>query len=153
MNVEVAEPDHIIAKGLVKALHETPVVTLHVEYAIHDNQDMTMNIRSNLDTILANALSKMFDEMAKEAEAQLTQAFYDKLEPELKKNKEVAEAYKLLNIDSMEDIKDVKALQDTLSAKKKELDDYINKMKNQATDKIKDQVKDQIKEIPKVPKF
>jgi uncharacterized protein (TIGR03545 family) len=153
VNVEVAEPDHIIAKGLVKALHETPVVTLHVEYAIHDNQDMTMNIRSNLDTILANALSKMFDEMAKEAEAQLTQAFYDKLEPELKKNKEVAEAYKLLNIDSMEDIKDVKALQDTLSAKKKELDDYINKMKNQATDKIKDQVKDQIKEIPKVPKF
>ncbi|AEJ20104.1 TIGR03545 family protein [Gracilinema caldarium] len=152
-HIETADPNHIVAKGLVKAFHETPVISLHVEYVIHQNRTISMNIGSNLDTVLANAFSKIFNEMTQEAEVQLTQAFYNKLEPELKKNKEVSEAYKLLNIDSLEKIKDVKALEDTLTAKKKELDSYSNKMKNQAADKIKDQVKDQIKEIPKIPKF
>ncbi len=151
------EGDDIISKAFLEAIKSTPVVNMEVNYTISSSMAMNFDVKSNLDTILSKALGKIIDGFVKEADSELRKKLMEKLEPELKKNKELAKLYDSLKDKSLEDLKNVDKLKEELDKKKKEIDSQIEKIKKEAEDKVKKEaeskIKEKTKDLPKIPGF
>ncbi len=144
MNLSVElEGNDVISKAFLEAIKSTPTVNMEVSYTISSSMDMNFNVKSNLDDILSKALGKIIDGYIKEADSELRKELMEKLEPELKKNKE--------------DLKNVDKLKEELDKKKKEIDSQIEKIKKDAEDKVKKEaeskIKEKTKDLPKIPGF
>ncbi|MCX7821038.1 MAG: TIGR03545 family protein [Brevinematales bacterium] len=156
LNVEL-ESDDIISKAFLEAIKSTPTVDMEVGYTISSSMAMNFDVKSNLDTILSKALGKIIDGYVKEADTELRKKLMEKLEPELKKNKELAALYDGLKGKSLEDLKNVDKLKEEIDKKKKEIDNQIEKIKKEAEDKVKKEaeskIKEKAKDLPKIPGF
>lgn len=150
MNVEMdlVNKDDIVGKVVQESVKSVPAVTIEVNYQIAPGGAITMNVKSNIDGIIGKKLGGILGGMLKKYEKDVKDGLMKQLEPELKKNKSLYDAFNKVNEVSKGNLTDANAYKAELDKKKKEIDDQVNNYGKQATDQIKKQIN-----VPKLPGF
>lgn len=128
----VQEPKGLLAKAVAEALASADVVKLDLKYRQEPKKDPKVDIKTNIDNIVAAAMRSMAERYAKRALAELEKALQDYVGKEL--------AGKLLTKDDLSalaslaagDKKAIALLNASVEAKRKELEGQANALVEEA---------------------
>ena len=150
MNTEIdlINKDDLVGKVVKEAVKSVPAVTIEVNYQIAPGGAVTMNAKSNIDGIIGKKLGAILGNMLKKYEKDIKDGLMKQLEPELKKNKTLSDAFNKVNEVSKGNLTDANSYKAELDKKKKEIDDQVNSYGKKATEDLQKQIN-----VPKIPGF
>lgn len=149
--VRLDTPDsrNIIATAVYDAVTSARVITFKLNYEISRNNQMHLNITSNIDELIMAEISRKQNELKSHYRDRLKAELSERIEAELAKNQNLYSALKVLQQNSNGNLASVESYEQVVAVKKKEMDKRINELQSQIEKQL-DKVK---QSLPSLPSF
>jgi len=149
--VRLDTPDsrNIIATAVYNAVTSAQVITFKLNYEISRDEELHLNISSNIDELIMTEISRKQNELSAHYRDLLKAELSERVETELAKNQTLYSALKGLQENSNGNLAEVKSYEEVVAAKKEEMDKRINELQSQIEKQL-DKVK---QSLPSLPSF
>ncbi len=149
VHLDTPDSRNIIAMAVYDAVTSAQVITFKLNYEISRDNQMHLNITSNIDELIMAEISRKQNELKSHYRDRLKAELSERIEAELAKNQSLYSALKVLQQNSNGNLSEVESYEQVVAAKKKEMDKRINELQSQIEKQL-DKVK---QSLPSLPSF
>ncbi|KKK79966.1 hypothetical protein LCGC14_2828210, partial [marine sediment metagenome] len=149
VHLDTPDSRNIIAMAVYDAVTSAQVITFKLNYEISRDNQMHLNITSNIDELIMAEISRKQNELNSHYRDRLKAELSERIEAELAKNQSLYSALKVLQQNSNGNLSEVESYEQVVAAKKKEMDKRINELQSQIEKQL-DKVK---QSLPSLPSF
>ncbi len=149
MRLDTPDSRNIIAMAVYDAVTSARVITFKLNYKISSDNQLHLNITSNIDELIMAEISRKQSELSAHYRDRFKAELSERVESELAKNESLYSALKVLQQNSNDNLSEVKSYEQVVAARKKEMVKRINELQSPIEKQL-----DKVKQgLPSLPSF